>query len=80
MLFTDAETYIPGDTDGNGEVEIRDATWIHRQIAEMDLPFEFDNKKADVDGDGEITVMDATAIQYYLAQMKTPYPIGETVS
>ena len=80
MLFTDGETYILGDTDGNGEVEIRDATWIQRKIAEMDLPFEFDNKKAAVDDDGEITVMDATAIQYYLAQMKTPYPIGETVS
>lgn len=80
LLFTDAETYILGDTDDNGEVEIRDATWIQRQIAEMDLPFEFDNKRADVDDDGNITVMDVTAIQYYLANMKTPYPIGETVS
>lgn len=65
-----------GDTDGDGEVEIRDATWIQRRVAAMDLPFTFSKPRADVDGDGEITVMDSTAIQYYLAQMKTPYNIG----
>ena len=70
---------IRGDVDGDGEVEIRDATWIQRHVAEIDIPFEITKKPADVDGDGEITVMDATAIQYYLAHMKSIYHIGEAV-
>ena len=71
---------ILGDVDGNGRVTIKDVLWIQRKIADMDLPFEFDIKRADVDGDGKITINDATAIQYYLAEMKTSYPIGETKS
>ena len=68
-----------GDVDRNGDVEIRDATWIQRDAADIDIPFAISKKTADIDGDGEITVMDATAIQYYLANMKTSYPIGEPV-
>ncbi|MBQ3329681.1 MAG: discoidin domain-containing protein, partial [Ruminococcus sp.] len=70
---------ILGDVDGDGEVEIRDATWIQRHAVQLDIPFEITKKPADVDGDGEITVMDATAIQYYLAHMKSIYHIGEAV-
>ena len=72
--------YILGDVDGNGRVTIKDVLWIQRKLADMELPFEFDNKRADVDGDGKITINDATAIQYYLAEMKTSYPIGESRS
>ncbi|MBQ3264391.1 MAG: hypothetical protein IJH07_01310 [Ruminococcus sp.] len=68
-----------GDVDGDGEVEIRDATWIQRKIAGMELPFVFVDKRADVDSNNEITIMDATLIQRRLANLKTPYPIGETV-
>ena len=68
-----------GDTDGNCEIEIRDATFIQRNAAGIEIPFTINKKTADVDGDGDITVMDATAIQYYLANMKTSYPIGKPV-
>lgn len=69
-----------GDVDGDREVEIRDATWIQRKVASMDLPFTFVDKRADVDGNNEITIMDATYIQRYLANLKTDYQIGQTVS
>ncbi len=69
-----------GDADGDGDVEIRDATWIQRHVADIEIPFTISKKTADIDGDGNITVMDATAIQYYLANMKNPYNIGKTVS
>ena len=69
-----------GDVDRDGEVEIRDATWIQRSVADIEIPFTIKKLTADVDGDGEITVMDATLIQYYLANMKNPYNIGKTVS
>ena len=71
---------ILGDVDGDDNVEIRDVTWIQRNVADIEIPFTISKKTADVDGDGEITVMDATAIQYYLANMKNPYNIGKTVS
>ena len=73
------EESLLGDVDGDGEVEIRDSTWIQRHIAEVEMPFVINKTTADVDGDGIITVMDATAIQYYLANMKTSYKIGEKI-
>lgn len=70
---------ILGDVDVDGEVEIRDSTWIQRHNASVEIPFTISKTIADVDGDGIITVMDATAIQYYLANMKTTYKIGEKI-
>ena len=69
-----------GDVDLDRNVEIRDATWIQRRVADIEIPFAISKTTADVDGDGNITVMDATAIQYYLANMKNPHNIGKTVS
>ena len=68
-----------GDVDKNGDIEIVDATYIRRNVAQIDIPFEIDITTADADGDEEITVMDATAIQYYLAHMKKQYNIGEPI-
>ena len=68
-----------GDVDGDGEAEIRDATWIQRYAAWVDIPFPISKITADVDRDDDITVMDATAIQYYLANMKNPHNIGKTL-
>ena len=77
--FTCQTTAILGDVDFDGNIEIRDVTWIQRYATEMDLPFTVKKKTADIDGDNNITVMDATLIQYYLANMKNPYNIGKTV-
>jgi hypothetical protein len=76
-IGTGEEAGILGDVDSDGNVEIRDATWIQRYVSVIEIPFTITKTTADTDGDDEITVMDATAIQYYLAQMKDPYHIGE---
>ena len=76
-IGTGEEAGILGDVDSDGNVDIRDATWIQRYVSVIEIPFTITKTTADTDGDDEITVMDATAIQYYLAQMKDPYHIGE---
>ena len=73
------EEVLLGDVDSDGEIEIRDATWIQRSVADIEIPFVIKKLSADVDGDGNITVMDATQIQHYLANMKNPHNIGKTL-
>lgn len=68
-----------GDVDSDGEVEVRDATWIQRVIAGMELPFAFDMQRADIDGDGDITIMDASFIQKWLAGMNLTLPSGRQI-
>lgn len=74
-----ATSKILGDTDGDGEVCITDATMIQRDVAKIT---EIDNdcrRSADVDSDGIITIMDATSIQRWLAHYSVAYPIGEPI-
>ena len=67
---------IIGDTDGDEQVTILDATAIQRHLVK--LPTEsFDEHNADADGDGEITILDATAIQRYLVKLPTNEKIGQ---
>ena len=80
IYFTVEETdYIIGDVDGNGEVEVRDATWIQRKLTLMDIPFTFSSDRADADGSGDITLMDATYIQKWLANLKSNDNIGKLI-
>ena len=71
-------SYLRGDSDGNGEVNILDATLIQRVAA---------NLQSDDDGmitlraalSGEsLSITDATCLQRHFVQLLTPYPIGET--
>ena len=74
-------SYLLGDADGNGEIEVTDATFIQRFVA--DIPTPYSNEQlmcGDVDDSGDLTIMDVTAIQYYLCHLKTPYKIGDPVS
>lgn len=73
--------YLRGDADGNGEVEVLDATAIQRRLVEL--------KYRDEDGRIELraavtgkalTITDATAIQRYLALAGNPYELEKTVS
>ncbi|MBQ9680264.1 MAG: dockerin type I repeat-containing protein [Ruminococcus sp.] len=73
-----ASSYIRGDVDGNGEVEIIDATLIQRKLGFLE-PAVFDERAADVDGDG-VDIKDVTWIQRHLAGSEDPYHIGETVT
>ena len=66
-----------GDVDGDGAVDVVDATLIQRYIAEMIELNAGQLKAADVDGDGEVTVLDATWIQRYLIGLPAPEGIGQ---
>ena len=70
---------IRGDSDGDGEITILDATVIQRYLAS----FAVRNPErvelcGDVNGDG-IDIIDATFIQRYLAAFADPYHIGEII-
>ena len=59
-------TLIIGDVNGDGQVNIRDASQIQRYILGV---VEFDDEQlsvADTNGDGEINIRDATQIQKFL--------------
>ena len=75
--------YILGDVDGNGIVDLVDASYIQRYDAQMAVPsdVEMNIMNGDVDGDGQITILDATCIQRYCAKIGnyTKWGIGEPV-
>lgn len=58
-----------GDTDGDGEVSVMDATAIQFHLAQIKTISDELLKNADADKDGKVSVMDATQIQMYLAQI-----------
>lgn len=70
------ESCLLGDADGDGEVNIIDATVISRK-AVLVKNIAIDETAADADDDGEVTVVDATLVQRYDAKIDTPYTIGE---
>ena len=73
--------FLYGDVDGNGKVNINDATAIQRHLAEQEdfiLKEGTDAfKAADVNGDGRISVEDVTLIQRYLAEFIDHFPVEE---
>ena len=69
--------YLRGDADGDGEINILDATRIQRYLAGITPESDIDKKAADADLDGSVTILDATRIQRFLADIcdldgKTP--------
>lgn len=74
-----AKAYRVGDSDGDGEVSIMDATKVQLYLAGLEQLEYFDYNRtpassetayvSDVDNDGEVSVMDATAIQIKLANL-----------
>lgn len=60
-----------GDADGNGLVEVIDATWIQRYVAGIAIPFNLVKEYADTDEDGIVTLMDASWLQRYLGHLNT---------
>lgn len=71
-------SYLRGDSDGNGTIDILDATLIQRVIS--DLHSDDDGMialRSALSGD-TLDIIDVTCLQRYIAQMPTPYPINET--
>ena len=58
--FTDAQTALPGDVDGDGSVGISDVTTLIDYLLNSSTPIV--NEVADVDGNGSIDIADVTAL------------------
>lgn len=77
--FDEPESIILGDSDGDGNVTILDATGIQRHLASLTTT-SFNENAADVDQDNSVTILDATAIQRHLADLPTNAKgIGEEI-
>lgn len=70
------KTYILGDADMSGKVNVKDATLIQKHVAGLVVIENEGLLAADADLNGTINVKDATAIQKYVAGMDTGFPIG----
>lgn len=57
---------ILGDANGDGKLDVRDAAYIARMLAQRDI--EKLPKNADFNGDGKIDVRDAAGVARYLAE------------
>ncbi len=60
---------ILGDADNDGEINVKDATYIQLYLANLLSKNEINLSVCDVDNDGEINVKDATYIQLQLANL-----------
>lgn len=68
-----------GDVNGDGKVNVKDATLIQKAAAKITKLTDAENLCADVNGDSKVNVKDATAIQKYAAKIETGFPIGELI-
>ena len=73
------ESFILGDTDGDGQVSIMDATVIQLHLANSLVLQGKLFMAADTDEDGEASIMDVTHIQLYLANDDAGTRIGQTI-
>ena len=70
---------IFGDADGNGDVNIMDATIIQQHLANIINEEKFYSQMADCDENSDINIMDATRIQLYLAQKDNFGSVGNII-
>lgn len=73
-------SYILGDCNMDGAVNIKDATFIQRAIAELYAISDLEKAIGDVNGDGNLNIRDVTIIQRYIAgSTDVPANIGKPV-
>ena len=73
-------SYVLGDADNSGDVDIIDATFLQRHICEF-ITLDDDHLACgDYDCNGEVDIADVTMLQRWLAEMNVPYPIGQRVN
>lgn len=75
---TEALKLLLGDADGDGMVDITDATITQRVLANIKVE-KYDALASDVDGNGEVDIIDVTFIMRYCSQIPTAYSIGEWI-
>lgn len=74
---TQADGYYLGDVNGDGVVDIIDATLIQRYSAKLLIDVEYEISHGDVDENNSVDDIDATLIRRYLASIDIYYPVGE---
>lgn len=62
------DKYLYGDANGDGSINIVDATYVQMFIAKYKLD-DFNEKLADYDRSGEVNILDSTAIQMKVAKL-----------
>ncbi len=62
-------TYLKGDADEDGKVNIKDATIIQKHVAKILTLSQQGQENADVDGNANINIKDATTIQKFVANI-----------
>lgn len=67
---------VYGDVNGDGKINMTDATIIFQFYAQRRELTEAQIKAADVNGDGKVNMTDATIIFQYYAQRRTELPVG----
>jgi cell division protein FtsN len=72
-----ADRVIPGDTNLDGKVNIKDATLIQKVSALLVSQPDHYMETSDVDLNGSVNVKDATVIQLFLADYYKSLPIKE---
>ncbi len=70
---TPDELYL-GDADGDGKVNVKDATAIQKFVAGFEITINMES--ADADLSLQVNVKDATAIQKFVAGLQVNTPIG----
>ena len=76
MPFVLLDSYLLGDANGDGYVNINDVTAIQCHLAELESLEGIYLHAADANQDGTVDIADATVIQMYLAEYEMEHPIG----
>ena len=71
---------VLGDVNGDGKVNVKDATMIQKAAAKVIKLADDESLRADVNADSKVNVKDATAIQKFAAKIETGFPIGKDIS
>ena len=61
--------YSKGDINADGKIDITDATFIQKAIAELVELTDAQKKAADTNADGKVDITDATMIQKFIAEL-----------
>ncbi len=74
-ITTDPESYLYGDADLNGQVNIKDATLVQKYASKQATLTDKALMQANVTGDEAVNVRDATSIQKKAANMIQSFPV-----
>lgn len=74
------EVRLYGDINGDGQINVTDATAVQKASARLVQLDEVQSKVADVDGNGKVNIQDATAIQKRAVKSISTFPVGDVFS